>query len=111
MDITSTEINSTSTPTIQYRYQFTFRQNSYGAWYANEKRVGFGTEVFVKTEDFSGGINADLYTYRDDNNMTNKHYNYSPFELKAYARIQLGGERLILYTSFHFKQRTPGTIL
>lgn len=80
--------------------------NSYGAWYANEKRVGFGTEVFVKTEDFSGGINADLYTYRDDNNMTNKHYNYSPFELKAYARYSWR-ERLILYTSFHFKQRTP----
>ncbi|GAB1473260.1 hypothetical protein MASR2M69_07010 [Bacteroidota bacterium] len=80
--------------------------NSFGAWYANEKRVGFGGEVFVKTEDFSGGINADLYSYRDDNNMTNKHYNYSPFELKAYARYSWR-ERIIVYTSFHFRQRTP----
>ena len=80
--------------------------NSFGAWYANEKRVGLGWEVFVKTEDFSGGLNGDIYSYRDDNNMTNKHYNYSPFELKAYARYNWR-ERIILYTSFHFKQRTP----
>ncbi len=80
--------------------------NSFDAWYANEKMVALGGEILVKTEDFSGGINADLYTFRDDNNMTNKHYNYSPFEIKAYARYNWR-ERFILYTSFHFKQRTP----
>ncbi len=80
--------------------------NSFGALYNNEKRTLFGGELLLTTQDVSGGVNTQFTAFRDDNNMTNRHYNSAPFELRAFLRYNWR-ERIILYTNLHYRQKSP----
>lgn len=84
--------------------------NSFGAVYNDEKRVGLGGEILLKLENFEGGIDADFYGFRDENNMTNKHYNYSPFELKGRAKYSWR-DRVIIGVNFHHRQKSPALFI
>jgi len=84
--------------------------NSFGAIYRDEKRVGMGGEILLKLENFEGGINADFYGFRDENNMTNRHYNYSPFELKGHARYSWR-ERVVIGADWHYRQKSPALFI
>ncbi|MDP3436970.1 MAG: hypothetical protein Q8S04_06985, partial [Bacteroidales bacterium] len=88
----------------------THPSNSFGAIYRDEKRVGIGGEILIKLENFEGGIDADFYGFRDENNMTNKHYNYSPFELKGRAKYSWR-DRVVIGTDFHHKQKSPALFI
>jgi len=80
--------------------------NSLSAAYQDEKRTGIGAEVLFKKESVEGGINLDLYSYRDNNNKTDLHYNLTPFELKSWLRYSWR-ERLIFSGTLNYIQKTP----
>ncbi len=42
--------------------------------------------------------------------MTNRHYNYSPFELKGRAKYSWR-ERVIIDADFHYRQKTPALFI
>lgn len=83
--------------------------NSFDAIYRDEKRTGLGAELSFKSNSFEGAIIADVYSFRDQNNMTNNHYNYSPFELKMMGRYSWR-ERIIVSGAFKYKQKSPGLL-
>lgn len=90
-------------------YSKDFPVNSFDAIYNDEKRTGIGAELSFHSKNFDGAINTDIYSYRDHNNKTNNHFNYSPFELKAMGRYNWR-ERIILSGTFHYRQKRPGLI-
>lgn len=81
--------------------------NSFGAIYKHEKRVGLGADFSYHSQSFEGAINANLFSFKDNNNMTDNHFNYSPFEVKAMARYNWR-ERIIAKATFNFIQERPG---
>ncbi len=83
--------------------------NSFDALYKNEKRIGIGAEVSFYSKSFEGSFNTNIYNYKDDNNMTNTHYNYSPFELKVTGRYNWR-ERIVISGAFMYKQKSPALI-
>jgi len=83
--------------------------NSYDAIYKDEKRTAIGAEISFYSKSFEGAVTTNIYSFRDNNNMTNTHYNYSPFELTIMGRYNWR-ERVIVNGTLKYKQKTPGLI-
>lgn len=81
--------------------------NSFGAIYKHQKRTGLGAELSYHSKSFEGAVNANLYSFKDKNNMTDNHFNYSPFEVKAIGRYNWR-ERIIAKATFNYIQKRPG---
>lgn len=80
--------------------------NSFLTIYSDEKRTAAGFEFQFKSHNFISGINGELYSFRDKNNVTNRHFNYSPFELRAYAKYSWR-DRITLYSDIQYRQKSP----
>jgi hypothetical protein len=84
--------------------------NSFLAIYNDEKRTAAGFEFQFKSQSFISGISGEFYSFRDKNNMTNRHYNYSPFELKGYAKYSWR-DRITLYSEIQYRQKSPAILI
>lgn len=80
--------------------------NSFSAVYANEKRTAITVELEYTGNNFRGGINGSVYSFRDDNNMTDNHYHYSPFVINAHAQYNIR-QRLFFDLSLSHRQKAP----
>lgn len=80
--------------------------NSFDAVYANEKRTGIAGEIEYTGNNFRGGIRGAVYSFRDDNNMTDNHFHYSPFIMSGHLQYNIR-RRLFLNLSITHRQKTP----
>jgi hypothetical protein len=84
--------------------------NSYDAVYAHEKRTGIGADLKWISDRLEAGAGFDLYSFRDENNMTNNHYNYSPFELRSNIRYNWR-ERIVVNFDAEYRKKSPAISL
>jgi len=79
-------------------------RNTFIATYKDMSKVGFGGEFFWKSKDFESGLSLEYNKYTNKDSST--VYNFSPFELQAFARYNWR-ERLIFGATLHYRSKTP----
>jgi hypothetical protein len=80
--------------------------NSFGAVYANEKRSGITAELEYTGSNFRGSLKSAIYSFRDDNNMTDNHFHYSPFVMSAHLQYNIR-KRLYFDAFVSHRQKAP----
>ncbi|OFZ10547.1 MAG: hypothetical protein A2465_01210 [Bacteroidetes bacterium RIFOXYC2_FULL_39_11] len=83
---------------------------SYNAIHQHEKRTGVGADFAWKSEGLEAGAGFDFYGFRDNNNMTNNHYNYSPLEIRSNIRYNWR-ERIIANITADYRKKSPALFL
>lgn len=94
----SSSLTTESEPITPYSYNA-----NYGA---EEKRFGIGGEISFDSRHFEGRVSTDIFSFKDKNNFSDRHYNYSPIEINGYFRYNLK-ERLVISSDFTFKNKAP----
>jgi hypothetical protein len=80
---------------------------SYNSLYGpEEKRFGIGGEILFSSKDFEARVTTDIFSFKDQNNFSDRHYNYSPVEINGYFRYNFR-DRVILTSDFTFKNKAP----
>lgn len=83
--------------------------NSYDALYAHEKRTGIGADLSWNSDRLEAGAGFDFFGFRDENNMTNNHYNSSPLEIRTNFRYNWR-ERIVLNFDAEYRKKSPALI-
>ena len=83
---------------------------SFNATYQHEKRTGIGADLAWKSERLEAGAGFDLYGFRDNNNMTNNHYNYSPLEIRSNIRYNWR-ERIVANITADYRKKSPALFI
>lgn len=83
---------------------------SFNAIYEHEKRTGIGADLAWKSEGLEAGAGFDFYGFRDNNNMTNNHYNYSPLEIRSNIRYNWR-ERIIANITADYRKKSPALFI
>jgi hypothetical protein len=76
------------------------------AFYRDETRLGAGVDLSYYSTVFSGSFNSEYYTFKDQDNQSDKHFNYSPLTIRASGRYNWR-ERIAVSADLLFKSNTP----
>jgi hypothetical protein len=87
-------------------YSTTTPWTGINAFYRDETRFGAGAGLSYHSTIFSGTLNTEYYSFKDDDKHGDKHFNYSPLTIEASGRYNWR-ERIAISAELLYKSNTP----